>query len=217
MRLRLTRAAAWAIAWVLAFGVSACIKEQLPVRGHRTALVLLNYQRDYLRADGRMPVAQDQVGGMIKATNKMIAAMRRQPLPIIYTLNEFSPFQPFIDVSQNFSAMRFEAGSALDQRINYLGGVYFSNHEWDAFANSQFDEHLQLTGVGRLVLAGPYPERSILDTAREAKRRGYAVTVISDAVASSDAQRRDAAMQALKGAGIEIMTSDQFIASVGHK
>jgi nicotinamidase-related amidase len=217
MRPRLTRAAAWAIAWVLAFGVSACIKEQLPVRGPRTALVLLNYQRDYLRADGRTPVAQDQVGGMIKATNKMIAAMRQQPLPIIYTLNEFSPFQPVSDVVQNFSAMRFEAGSALDQRINYLGGVYFSNQEWDAFANPQFDEHLQLTGVGRLVLAGPYPERSILDTAREAKRRGYAVTVISDAVASSDAQRRDAALQALKEAGIEVMTSDQFIASLGQK
>jgi nicotinamidase-related amidase len=217
MSVRLTRAAAWAIAWVLAFGVSACIKEQLPVRGPRTALVLLNYQRDYLRADGRTPVAQDQVGGMIKATNKMIAAMQRQPLPIIYTLNEFSPFQPVSDVAGNFSAMRFEAGSALDQRINYLGGVYFSNREWDAFANPQFDEHLQLTGVGRLVLAGPYPERSILDTAREAKRRGYAVTVISDAVASSDAQGRDAALQALKGAGIEVMTSDQFIASVGQK
>jgi nicotinamidase-related amidase len=197
MRLRLTGAAAWATAWVLAFGVSACVKERLPVRGSLTALVLLNYQRDYLRADGRMPVAQDQVGGLIKATNKMIAAMKQQPMPVIYTLNE--------------------SGSALDQRINYLGGVYFSNKEWDAFANPQFDQHLQLIGVGHLVLAGPYPERSILDTAREAKRRGYAVTVISDAVASSDAQRRDAASHALKDAGVEVETSDQFIASLRRK
>jgi nicotinamidase-related amidase len=113
--------------------------------------------------------------------------------------------------------MRFESGSALDQRINYLGGVYFSNKEWDAFANPQFDQHLQLIGVGHLVLAGPYPERSILDTAREAKRRGYAVTVISDAVASSDAQRRDAASHALKDAGVEVETSDQFIASLRRK
>jgi len=55
----------------------------------------------------------------------------------------------------------------------------------------------------------------MLDTAREAKRRGYAVTVISDAVASSDAQKRDAALQALKDGGVEIETSDQFIASLG--
>ncbi len=217
MRLRLIRAAAWAMAWVLALGVSACIKEQQPVRGSLTALVLLNYQVDYLRADGRMPVAQDQVDGMIKATNKLIAAMRRRPMPIIYTLNEFSPFQLVSDLSQNFSAMRFEPGSALDQRINYLGGVYFSNQEWDAFANPQFAEHLQLMGVGGLVLAGAYPERSVLDTAREAKRRGYAVMVISDAVASSDAQRRDAALQALRDVGVEIATSDQFIASLGQE
>ena len=215
MRLRVTRAAAWASVWVLAFGVSACIKEQLPVRGPRTALVLLNYQSDYLRADGRMPVAQDQVGGMINATNRLIAAMQKQPLPIIYTLNEFPPWQLVGNAERNYSAMRYESGAALDQRINYLGGVYFSTRHWDKFSNPQLDEHLQLTRVGRLVLAGPYPERAIVDTAREAKRRGYAVTVISDAVASSDAQRRDAALQTLRQEGVEVMTSDQFIASLG--
>jgi nicotinamidase-related amidase len=215
MRLRLTGAATWAMACILTFAVSACIKEQRPVRGSLTALVLLNYQVDYLRANGRMPVAQDQVGGLIKATNKMIAAMRQRPMPVIYTMNEFSPFEPVSDMGQNFSAMRFESGSALDQRINYLGGVYFSNQEWDAFANPQFDKHLQLIGAGHLVLAGTYPERSMLDTAREAKRLGYTVTVISDAVASSDAQKRDAALQALKDSGVEIETSDQFIASLG--
>ena len=187
------------------------------MRGPLTALVLLNYQVDYLRADGRMPVAQDQVAGLIKATNKMIAAMKQKPSPIIYTMNEFSPFQPFIELGQNFSAMRFESGSTLDPRINYLGGVYFSNREWNAFANEQFDRHLQLIGAGRLVFAGTHPQRAVLDTVREAKRRGYQVIVISDAVASSDAQRRDSALKALKDAGATIETSDQFVASLGQE
>ncbi|HJU11463.1 MAG TPA: hypothetical protein VJ728_11330, partial [Candidatus Binataceae bacterium] len=155
--MRLARAAVWTWVCLLIFATTGCIKSRLPVRGSSTALVLLNYQVDYLRMDGRMPVAQDQVGGLIKATNKMIAAMGRQPNPIIYTMNEFSPFQPFIDIAQNFSGMRYASGSALDTRINYLGGVYFSNHDWDAFTNSQFVQHLQLIGAGHLVLAGPYP------------------------------------------------------------
>jgi nicotinamidase-related amidase len=209
----LTRSATGALICLVAFGTS-CIKERPPLRGSLTTLVLLNYQADYLRAHGRMPVAQDQVGSLIKATNKMIEAMRQRPNPVIYTINEFSPFQPFVDIGQNFSAMRFEAGSTLDPRINYLGGVYFSNNDWDAFTNSQFEQHLQLIGAGHLVLAGTYPERAVLDTAREAKRRGYRVTVISDAVASSDAHRRDAALNALKEAGLTIETSNQFIASL---
>jgi nicotinamidase-related amidase len=184
------------------------------LHGARTVLVLLNYQVDYLSASGRMPVAQDQVDGLIRATNKMVQAMRQRSNPVIYTMNEFSPFQPIIDISQKFSAMRFEPGSALDPRINYLGGVYFSNNDWDAFSNPQFERHLQLIGAGRLVLAGTYPERSVLDTALEAKRRGYSVIVISDAVASSDASRRDAALQSLKEAGVEVESSDQFIASL---
>jgi len=202
---------------LLALAISACIKERMPLRGARTALVLLNYQVDYLRAGGQMPVAQDQVGGLIKATNKLIAVMRRRPNPIIYTLNEFTPFQPLADIAQNFSGMRFEAGSTLDPRINYLGGVYFSNRHWDAFTNSQFDEHLQLIGADHLVLAGPHPERAVLDTARAATHRGYTVTVISDAVASSDAQRRDVALQAIKAAGATVENSDDFIASLGQQ
>jgi nicotinamidase-related amidase len=213
--MRSAKASVWAAVCILSFGISACIKERMPLRGSNTALVLLNYQVDYLRADGRMPVAQDQVGGLIKATNSMIAAMRKRPNPVIYTFNEFSPFQPVSDLRQNFSGMRFEAGSALDPRINYLGGVYFSNSEWDAFANPQFETHLQLIGAGHLVLAGTYPERAALETAREAKRRGYEVTVISDAMASSDAQKRDAALPALKQAGVAVETSDQFVASLG--
>jgi len=214
--MRSAKAAVWVVIFILALGTSACIKERAPLRGPLTTLILLNYQVDYLRANGRMPVAQDQVGGLIKATNKMIAAMKQGPNPIIYTINEFSPFQPFIDLGQDFSAMRFEAGSALDQRINYLGGVYFSNGEWNAFSNSQFDEHLQLIGAGHLVFAGTYPERAAVDTVREARRRGYQVTVIGDAVASSDAQSRDAALHALKEAGAAVETSDQFIASLGQ-
>ena len=213
--MRLTRAAA--VVCLLAFGMSACVKQRQPMRGAVTVLVLLNYQVDYLRTNGRMPVAQDQVGGLIKATNKMIAAMRQRPMPVIYTMNEFSPFEPASDLGQNFSALRFEPGSALDNRINYLGGVYFSNHDWDAFANSQFEEHLQLIGAGHLVIAGTYPERAVLETAREAKRRGYSVTVISDAVASSDVQRRDAALHALQQGGAAIETSDQFITSLAQE
>ncbi len=205
---------AWVVACILVLSTTACVTQRPVLHGARTVLVLLNYQVDYLSASGRMPVAQDQVDGLIRATNKMVQAMRQRSNPVIYTMNEFSPFQPIIDISQKFSAMRFEPGSALDPRINYLGGVYFSNNDWDAFSNPQFERHLQLIGAGRLVLAGTYPERSVLDTALEAKRRGYSVIVISDAVASSDASRRDAALQSLKEAGVEVESSDQFIASL---
>jgi nicotinamidase-related amidase len=92
--------------------------------------------------------------------------------------------------------------------------VYFTNQHWDAFANSQFERHLQLIGAGHLVLAGTYPERAALETTRAAKRRGYPVIVITDAVASSDSRTRDAALQQLKKAGAELETSDQFVASL---
>jgi nicotinamidase-related amidase len=194
-------------------GVSACIKERPPLRGSVTVLVLLDDQRDYLSPRGRMPVAQDEVGPLVKGTNAMIATMRDHALPVIYTLNEFNPFEALGNFHRRFAAMRYEPGQTLDTRIDNVAGVYFTKGDWSAFANPQFDEHLQLLGAGHLVLAGAYAERSVLATARDAMRRGYQVTVISDAVASSNAERRDAALQELKQAGAQVEPSDQFLGS----
>jgi nicotinamidase-related amidase len=177
-------------------------------------LLLLDDQRDYLSPRGRMPVAQDEVGPLVKATNAMIAAMRQQALPVVYALNEFSPFDVLGNSQRNFAAMRFEPGQTLDTRIDNVAGVYFTKDNWSAFANPQFDQHLQLIGAGHLVLAGTYAERCVLATARDAMRRGYQVTVISDAVASSNAQRRDAALEELKQAGVQVESSDRFISNL---
>jgi nicotinamidase-related amidase len=151
---------------------------------------------------------------LVKATNAMIATMRDHALPVIYTLNEFNPFEALGNFHRRFAAMRYEPGQTLDTRIDNVAGVYFTKHDWSAFANPQFDQHLQLIGAGHLVLAGTYAERCVLATAHDAMRRGYPVTVISDAVASSNAARRDGALQELKQAGVQVEPSDQFIASL---
>src|SRR5205814_10208416 len=150
---------------LLMLGISACVKERAPIRGLVTVLVLLDAQRDYLSPHGRMPVAQDQIEPLVKAVNVAIGAMQQRALPVIYASNEFSPFDEPGNFSRNFSAMRFEPGSTLDKRINNLAGVYFTKDDWNAFADPQFVEHLQLVGAGHLVLAGANAERSVLATA----------------------------------------------------
>lgn len=214
--MRLTRAAATlCLIFALMLGASGCAKEILPSRGSVTVLTLIDFQRDYLSHNGRMRVAQDQIDPMIKATNALIVAMRQQAMPVVYTLNEYSPFEVVGDFARNFSAMRYEPGATLDPRINDVAGVYFGKDEASAFANDQFDEHLELIGTGRLVIAGVYADHSVMATAEDALKRGYTVTVISDAVAARDDQHRDDALQKLKAAGAEVETSDQFIASLG--
>ena len=56
---------------------------------------------------------------------------------------------------------------------------------------------------------------AVAATALDAIKRGYKVTVISDAIAGSNDEARDKALAELKGAGAQIETSAQFIASLG--
>jgi nicotinamidase-related amidase len=178
-------------------------------------LLLIDMQRDYIEPNGRMPVAQDQVGPMITATNAMIEAMQQHAFPIIYTVNQFNPFEALGDFERNFAAMRYKPGSMIDLRINPLAGFYFAKGNPSAFTNPVFNQNLEFIGAGRLVLAGTYVERSVLRTAQDAIKRGYSVTVISDAVAGANAQERDTALQKLKEAGAQIETSHEFIESLG--
>jgi hypothetical protein len=116
---------------------------------------------------------------------------------------------------RNDAALRYEAGSALDPKLDGTAGVYFNKQHGDAFSNSEFGSHLEALNLGNLVIAGVFAGGSVAATALDAIKRGYKVTIISDAIAGSDDEARDKALAELKGAGAQIETSAQFIASLG--
>lgn len=53
----------------------------------RTALLVLDFQVDFLHHGGRLPVAQDQVPGMLEAANRVIRAADARGMEIIYILS----------------------------------------------------------------------------------------------------------------------------------
>jgi nicotinamidase/pyrazinamidase len=196
--------------------VGACAKsEPVDFKDPRTALVLINFQNDYLRPGGRMAVAQDQVDPMLNAANAMIEAARKNAIDVIYVRDEFSRFEFIRNMLRNDAALRYEAGSALDPKLDGTAGVYFNKEHGDAFSNSEFGSHLEALNLGNLIIAGVFAGGSVAATTRDAIKRGYKVTVISDAIAGANDEARDKALAELKGAGAQIETSAQFIASLG--
>ena len=196
--------------------LGACAKsERVDFKDPRTVLVLIDFQNDYLRPGGRMAVAQSQVDPMLNAANAMIEAARKNAIDVIYVRDEFSRFEFIRNMFRNDAALRYEAGSAFDPRLDGTAGAYFNKEHGDAFSNSEFGSHLEALSLGNLVIAGVYAGGSVAATALDAIKRGYRVTVISDAIAGSDDKARDKALAELKGAGAQIETSAQFIASLG--
>src|SRR5260370_40755935 len=217
LKMRATRAALMLAATLsLILMLGACDRrEPVDFMDPRTALVLIDFQNDCLRADGRMAVAQNQVDPMLNAANAMIEAARKNAIDVIYVRDEFSRFEFIRNMLRNDAALRYEAGSALDSRLDGTAGVYFNKDDRDAFSNSEFGSHREGRKLGNLVMTGVQVGGSVAATVLDAIKRGYKVTVISDAIAGSDDEARDKALAELKGAGAQIETSAQFIASLG--
>lgn len=196
------------------FMLAGCEGHPMKARGGNMALMLIDYQADYLEADGRLPVAQDQVAPMIQATNAMVDAARQNTVGVFYTRDEASPFTFVSNCQRNQATPRLWAGSQMDERADVFAGPYFNKHQEDAFTNSALGPWLGEQNIGRLVVGGVYADRSVLATVRTALHLGYKVTVVSDAIAGATAESRDQALKALKDAGAEVETSQQVISEM---
>lgn len=202
--------------FALTISLGACQEEKRAPEpmGACVALMMIDLQRDFLQADGRMPIAQSQADSVIKAANDVVAAAREHLLPVIYIRDEFTPWVLIGNMSRNFAAMRYAQGAEFDPRIDSTAGMYLAKEGASAFSNSAVEPQLKQLGCGRIVIAGVYANRSVMQTAKDAMALRYSVTVISDAVGGKSDEARDAALKELKGAGAQVETSAEFVASL---
>ena len=194
--------------------IGGCEWNPIDGRGKGTALMLIGLQRDYLQADGRKPVAQDQVAPLIQAANAMIAAARADTTLVFYVRDEASPFQFISNHYRDYATPRLWGGSQIDPRVDAYAGPYFNKSRANAFCNDKLQTWLDEQNIGRLAIGGVYANHAVEATVRTAIKRGYKVTVISDALAAGSAEQRDAAINAMKSAGATVETSQQFIAEL---
>jgi nicotinamidase-related amidase len=164
-----------------------------PQSRQKRALLLIDFQRDFLRGSGRLPVAASQVEPVIEAANRAQRQARAEGVTIIAIGNEFRRRDWLANLFRRFAALAGSAGARWDERVPREGLRYFAKWRGSAFSNPELERFLEAENVGALDLAGLYAGACISATASDALRRGYRVAVLGDAVADrSDAARRRA-------------------------
>ncbi len=179
----------------------------------RTAVLMLDFQVDFLHAAGRLPVAQYQVAGMLEAANRVIRAADSLGLEVVYIGNEFSAW----DIPANWfrcnASVAGRPGARLDDRLVVINDRYFPKKRGDAFSNPRLGAFLQSRDVRHVVLAGVYANACVRCTARGALKRGYRVTVLRDAVAAASDAKREAALRKMQRQGVEVADSAAVLGS----
>jgi nicotinamidase-related amidase len=184
-----------------------------PIERPRAALLLVDFQFDFLSPQGRLPVDAQQARAMLVVANRLIEASPRLGYEVAYVGNEFAPRDFPANWFRRNAAIRGTPGAALDPALRRVPGApYFPKGHSDAFSNPGLEGFLDSHAVGRLIVAGAHADACVLRTALSALRRGYQVAVPEDAVAAASGSRRERALVRLRRAGARVLPADELLA-----
>jgi nicotinamidase-related amidase len=169
-----------------------------------TALLLIDFQRDFIQANGKMPVDQKQVESLLISANTAVRQARAEGALIIRIGNEFKRADP-INIFRRFAAVEGSPGAMWDGRVSAQDSVYFPKWRGDAFCNPRLWEFLKQHAVQEVTLAGVYAGACVTATAKGALRRGLAVNVPALAVADASEHKRNKALMRLKRLGVTVL------------
>lgn len=172
--------------------------------GRAQALLLLDFQHDFLSDQGRMPVARHQVAPVIAAANAAIGQARQAGIDIVAIGNEFRAGDWFMNLLRKNAALAGSPGAAWDARVDINGAVYFAKTRGNAFSNPELMAFLVEQRIQEIVLAGLYASACVTATAKGALAQGLKVRVLQEAVADASDRAREAALARLSRLGVTV-------------
>jgi nicotinamidase-related amidase len=167
----------------------------------RRALLMIDFQRDFLDSSGRMPVDRDQVSPVLRAAAKAMADAKAAGDLIVAIGNEFRPGDLLMNLLRRYASIAGSEGARWSDKLPLEGTTYFPKWAGSAFVNPQLDRWLQAHNVKTLVLTGLMARACVTATAKDALAKGYEVQIVADAVACRSDASRARALTRLKAKG----------------
>ncbi len=169
------------------------------------ALLLIDFQDDFLADHGRMPVAREQVEPVLAATRAAIAQAQARGDLIVQIGNEFRPHDLVGNLARRGAAISGRPGTRWDPRFAAPGAVYMAKWKSDAFCNPALENLLLEHRIQEIYVAGLYAHACVAVTTKAALARGFQVHVLGDAVACRSDASREAALRRLRGFGAQVI------------
>ncbi|HEX7953567.1 MAG TPA: isochorismatase family cysteine hydrolase, partial [Burkholderiales bacterium] len=182
----------------------------------RTALLVIDMQRDFLHARGYAAKAGIDIKPLqaaIPAVRRLLDAARAARLPIVHTreghVADLSDCPPY-KLARSRAAgaeigsrgplgrllVRGEPGhDFIDELRPAPGEIVIDKPGYSAFAHTDLDQRLRVRGIDTLLICGITTEVCVSSTLRDAVDRGYQCITVGDACASGFADLHDAALR----------------------
>ena len=200
------------------------------LQADRTALVLIDMQRDFLDADGYLAAMGYDLAGVraaVPQAARLLAASRRAGLTVIHTrqgyrpdLADLPPHRAALVASGQLAVgkpgplgrflVRGEPGFAIvDAVAPAAGEPIIDKTANSAFSGTDLAAILHARGIRSLIVAGITTDVCVHSTLRDATDRGYECLLATDACGSGDPEAHRGALHMMQvEAGIHGATAD---------
>ena len=155
----------------------------------RTALLVIDIQKDMTEKSGKRPLNLPQTNSIISLVNELIQNADKKDWLVVYITHEYPKKSPLRLVTKDF-LLEGTPGAEIDPRIKVINQNRFIKHKMDAFSNFEFDAFLRKNQVNHVLITGMAAEECVDRTCQGALNRKYTVTVIRDAIAGRSNESR---------------------------
>ena len=173
----------------------------LPEPPADSALMLIDFQADFLNDEGRMPVARTHVAPAVAAAAEAVDLFKRHGRPVVAVGNEFRRSDIVMNILRRYASVEGSPGARWDGRVPIDCAKYFPKWGGSAFGNPELEPWLRAQGVGTLVIGGLMARACVTATAKSAKALGFRVMLIEPAIACVSDRSRDHALVRLERKG----------------
>ena len=183
-----------------------------PRQGTASALFVIDIQEDYTGRTARPPFPYKNSEELIATVNKLTAEAARKNIIVVYIRHEFDGifWKTFSKLFYWGTALKGTPGTEIDKRVNIISSHCFSKPAPNAFSNPEIEAFLNEHGVRELYLTGLDARFCVYETAKAAKRKGYHVTIIKDAIALKAENKWDSLLKQYDRRGIALMSDGEF-------
>lgn len=162
------------------------------------ALLIVDVQNDFLPGG---TLAVEQGDAVIPALNRYIDAFVTRGLPVVATRDwhpaahssfreQGGPWPPHCRANTEGAAFARELGLPPDATV-ISKATTPDQDAYSGFQGTDLDPRLRAAGVRRLYVGGLATDYCVLNTVRDARRLGYEVMLLADAIRPVDVQAGD--------------------------
>ena len=181
-----------------------------------SVFLIVDMVNDFLRPEGKLSFPKG--AGAIAPIVRLKAALRAAGVPVVYDNDAHPKDSKEFETWPPHCLMGSWGARIVDELAAAPGDIIFHKDSLTFFYNGSAEKLLRGLGATHLYVAGVATEYCVKGCVLDALDRGFAVTVIGDAIAGVDLKPGDTdqALTAMGQAGASFATTQEVLEKLGR-